>query len=271
MKALRLAWISPFLALSFVAHADDGWVGNGGTPFLMKGKHPTIRMMDEHIRLYVGRKTTTVYCTFRFRNTGAATSVLMGFPDEGAEPDDASADSEDKPLSVFESFKSWVNDRAVQTKFQKDQQGMFWRSKRVHFKAHQTVVVRDVYTLQTGAGDETGRDRLYYAKYVMNTGSTWKGSIGHVLVDVRFYGFPKINRFADYADLQDKCRSLADSRAKVDAVMARNKHTLFYQGFGSPRKLGSFIRFEAKRLEPDEDDDIFLAFAPYKPAELQRP
>lgn len=252
-------------ALCAIVLADDGWVGNGGTPSVLGGKHPTIRMADEVVKIHVGKETTTVDCVFHFVNDGPATTVRMGFPDEDS-------NREDGDSSVFKKYESWVDGKLVKCKFEGTPENGYWQTKSVKFGAKQARTIRDRYTVRTGAGYQGGKSYLHYADYVLHTGNTWKGTISSVEVLVDFdRNFFRPSKIASCDELNEKIHPKdgyvdEEFANKVDVVVKRNQRTLFWSGPGIPTLKNGVLRFFAKNLKPSKDDDIFLMFAPFKPS-----
>lgn len=250
------------LGLSSVVLADDGWVGNGGNPSTLNGKHATVRMADEVVRIHVGKNDTKVDCLFHFVNEGPATTVRMGFPDQDSS-------REEGPKSVFSRYESWVDGKKTRCKFEGSEDLGFWQTKSVSFGAHQTRTVRDRYTVTTGSGYQGGKSYMHYANYVLHTGNTWKGSIGSVKVVVDFDGsFFRAESAVPSSVLESKIHpkdgNYDDQFAKtLDSVLSRNKHTVFWAGFAKPSLKGGVLTFTAKNLQPAEGDDIALVFGPF--------
>jgi hypothetical protein len=161
------------LLLAAAVRADDGFVsGVSGTPKLMKS-HRSIRMVAEwvHITVPEGR----VHAVFLFRNDGPATTVAMGFPEEGG------GDGHFSDWTYLDGFRRSVGGRRLRVRRLVDATGRdysYWWVSKVHFAAHQTRRVTVDYTGGVG-GMSTGDGFL---QYVLRTGSSWHGRIGHVRV-----------------------------------------------------------------------------------------
>ncbi len=130
-------------------HADDGWVGNSGSPHLMSG-HRTVQMKSERVVITVGRQRTRVSASFLFVNNGPATVVRMGFPDE----------NEGQPGGAITGFRSWVNGRRVSIRHISGDQ-MMWYAKKVAFPAHSSLEIKDQYAVETGVA-RWGRNGMYH-------------------------------------------------------------------------------------------------------------
>src|SRR5262249_11220164 len=83
-----------------------------------------------------------------------------------------------------ENFKSSVDGKPVKVTWResKDRSGFYVKS--VHFNKGQTRIIEDSYT--GGTGGDTGGNRTLV--YVLETGKSWKGTIGHatIIVDTSF-------------------------------------------------------------------------------------
>ncbi len=160
------------------AHANDSAVsGVGGTVRPMEN-HPSIRMVEEEIRVKLPERT--VETRFVFRNEGPATSVLMGFPEEGY--------GDIVPARTgFRYFRSSLDGRPIKTDRRvasetNDHQYHFWWVKRVPFGRNQTRTVTNSY--QSGLAEDSLGNNWF--TYVLETGAPWKGKIGkaRIVVDV---------------------------------------------------------------------------------------
>jgi hypothetical protein len=185
-RLLRLIGLF-LLTVSSIAltYADDGYVENlGGSVYLMKG-HSTIRMVSEEVHMKA--LTAEVTADFVFRNEGKATKVLMGFP-------------EGRPAvgkSIFSFYKTWVDGKPVKARILPNHVVNYkygiainWRVKEVPFARGQTRRVRVQYKstpftfYANGEDDEVEVSPYPLAShmYVLQTGASWKGTIGRVRV-----------------------------------------------------------------------------------------
>jgi hypothetical protein len=83
MKAFRLCVSVALATLSVFGWCDDtAVVGISGAIQPMKS-HPSVVLRSQVIKIKLSPKYADVDCTFVLHNTGKATSVLIGFPEEG--------------------------------------------------------------------------------------------------------------------------------------------------------------------------------------------
>jgi len=171
------------LFLPVFAYADDAVIGR--TP---AGVYPmmdaVVEMVSEDI--VIDMEKNKVDCTFKFRNTGEARDVLMGFPGKLRE-DLGSSFSDDVSLSLS-NFKAFVNGEEVPVTREQGIQPEIalpdyseWFTFTVPFKEGETVTVRNTYDYvpsYNSIGDVT-------TGYVLQTGATWKGKIGKVRVEFK--------------------------------------------------------------------------------------
>jgi hypothetical protein len=180
-----LALLAVLLCGVASAWADDGAMdGVGGALHAMQ-EHPSIVMQSEVVNVRIANYTADVRCLFVFHNTGRATTVKMGFPESGwGDAVDAA-----NPRG-FDRFRSWVDGKPVRTKIEgltKDGTGYHrWRTKQVKFGAGQTRRVEVRY--RAGLGDVSDGSCTF--TYVMTTGASWKGKIGHAKVTIQFADMP---------------------------------------------------------------------------------
>lgn len=233
--------------LAVAGTANDGWIGVNGAPRI-EGKHPSIRMVDEVIHLKVGKKSVTADCRFTFKNEGTACTARIGFPDY---------DYSESTKTIFDYFKSYVDGKRVATKYVGSNDGENWQVKHVKFAKGQTRRIRNVYRLSLGALTIGQGDKLVpmisRADYIVSTGRSWKGRIGSSKVIVEFEDAAKLKTPIKLAKLESKA-------AESDAFWTKNKSTVMWTGFATPKVSGRRITFEKKNWEPTEDDDVFLLF-----------
>jgi hypothetical protein len=239
------------------AAADDGWIGSGGAPKLMRG-HPTISMAREVVNIEIGRSRTVVDAHFWFRNDGPSTTTRVGFPDQESDP-------ETRP--VLQNFQSWVAGRKVATKFVHTPDGN-WHVKTVRFPARSTIHVQSSYVVKTGMGRIGPAPRFAsYAHYVLHTGASWKGPIGEVIVNIRFA--EDLPRPLLTNDEMDPALNGTDV-AEQDRAIRRHRSTVFTSGPSNAKLRPRVITFYRRNLEPTEDDDIHLTFFLRKDPALEK-
>ena len=184
MRTLRLALVS-LLAIIFLAttaSADDaslGRVGENVQPIF----NTRVEMLAEDVRVKVTPERSFVEAVFIFRNNGPAATVLVGFPEEeildGREGfgDDtelhdfkAFIDGKEVPVQKKKGLVPEINPRSIDYPS--------WYTWEVEFAEGQIRELRNTYWVKN----------LYWsngevlAGYILTTGSTWEGSIGHARV-----------------------------------------------------------------------------------------
>ena len=146
--------------------ADDAPVmGIGGTIRPMQ-EHPTIEMVAEYVHAWLARDQIKVECVFLLRNDGPATTVQIGFPNNGG--------GEVGDYLPFREFHSYVNGQPVDVAIMPDTSDstsvfLTWWVKEVYFGPGELKSIRDEYTAAPGMG---------IFGYSLSTGSAWAGSIG---------------------------------------------------------------------------------------------
>ena len=257
----KALFVLGFLVVAGVASANDGWVGNGGSPRLM-APHPTVRMLKERVRIHVGKDKVTVEAEFWFRNGGPTTSTNVGSPDESSDPDD-------KP--VLMNFRSWIDGKRVKTLFRSSEKDGNWHVKRVTFPKGRTVRIRDRYVTKIGIG-RLGYKNTFanYVSYTVHTGSSWKGTIGETDLRVnvgRPLPYPRrVLPSKVYRDFSDK----PGYNAKVPAFIRRHAHTVLYRGLGAPKRNGRELIFIRRNWRPTEDDNLNLTLNTRRNVTLER-
>lgn len=251
------------LSLTNVARANDGGIAWGGSPKLLSN-HPTIAMQSEIITMNVGQESVTVDCRFVFKNYGRATTVRMGFPDEGSGDTPHQADyveggKNDKPLTAFTSFKSWVDGVRVKTQLiGSGDPSLSWHAKSVYFPRSSTRIVRDLYTVPIGS--QIGLHNIYkQTSYTLHTGASWRGAIGRSTIIVNFINTGGASQLKPIS-----IRSFKAENDNIEFVDWKklSRGTVVYKGNIAPTAKGRTLRFVRTNWNPTENDDIFLAFNP---------
>lgn len=244
------------LLAAIVAQAlpNDGWIGFSGTPKI-EGKHPSIRMVDEVIHLKIGKDSMTADCLFTFRNEGSACVARIGFPDYDS---DNYLDPKTGIRSIYRYFRSYVDGKRVQTKLIDASEDMGWQVKHVRFAKGQTRKVRNVYRVGLGQLSINGRaprpPMTWQAQYVVETGRSWKGTIGSTKVIVDF------ERSALVRSPLKAAKWPANEDPDNMDFWSKNRNTVIWGGFATPRVSGRRLTFERKNWEPGSDDDVVLRF-----------
>lgn len=268
------------LSLSAQARANDGGIAWGGSPSLLKS-HPSVSMQSELVQITIGEDNVLVDCRFVFQNHGPATSVRMGFPDEGSGDDNADEDGsqgrQGKPMSNFKWFKSWVDGAPAKTELVLGPDpGQSWHAKTVSFAPNAKRVVRDQYSVPVGS--QIARDGVYWqAAYTLRTGSSWKGPIGRSEIVVRFSRPLQAARVRAIPLSKVPFEPEKDSKGHVyesaDYLFARAMKpgvVVVSSGPGLPRVSGKTLRWVKTNWRPAKQDDIHLMFGFQSFAQLQK-
>ncbi len=176
MKVQLLIWCLLTALSTGAAWADDGAMSGIGGALQLMGEHPTIVMEQMLVEAKLTPERATIDCRFVFRNTGAATTVRMGFPESGY--GDGSGG--------FTTFATWVDGVLTRTTIEQPKQRrgyedfLRWRVKTVRFKRGETRRVRVRYT--SPMGRNTSGDRSF--SYAVGTGGSWKGPIGDAKITI---------------------------------------------------------------------------------------
>jgi hypothetical protein len=191
--------------VSIIACANDSAIqGTSGTPAalgsiqkvrVLRGEHPSVRMVRERVDVVVRLGDYDVVANFVFHNSGAARTVLMGFP-EGAGGD---VNFEGvKKKTTFKSFATWVDGRRISARRvlanEPNEDGgldAYW-VKAVRFGRNQTRKVRVAYRAPLG-DTSLGENFLSYDF----TGGNWKGKVDESVLTIRFAG-PGYYLFPNY-------------------------------------------------------------------------
>ncbi|HVF85853.1 MAG TPA: DUF4424 family protein [Abditibacteriaceae bacterium] len=260
----RFALTAALLSLCAIpSRANDGGIAWGGSPRLLSS-HPSVAMQSEIITMNVGKENVSVDCRFVFKNYGRATTVRMGFPDEGRGDTPHQTEFETrtpgkKAVTAFTSFKSWVNGVPVKTQLiRSNESQLSWHAKSVFFPESSTRIVRDLYTVPVGG--QIGLHGYYHqTSYTLHTGASWRGAIRRSEIIVNFINTGGANQLNPVS-----IRSLKAENDNVEFVdwSKLPRGTIIYKGNLKPTAKGRTLRFVRTNWNPTEQDDIFLAFNP---------
>lgn len=239
-------------------YADNAALTAGGQPRMMSS-HPQVRMASEVVSMVVTKKRVLTDCTFVFRNSGKACTVRMGFPDFGMW---AYAHPSKKARTRFKSYRSYVNGHPVKTNLILGKEpGEQWQVKQVLFPANGTVVVREQYTNEIG-GIAT-KMVIASAAYVVHTGASWKGPIGHARFTLKFSEDTELP-----TPFQVKLGKWPkDFNEQVMDFIAK-PGGIFATGPCQPTVKDRTMVFEKTNWMPQKSDDIYV-FYRYPPKALE--
>ena len=186
-KFLCLAVILVILfVLTVSVQANDASMGRKGeTVYPME--ETDVRMVSEdiYVKYNVGSRSV-VTCEFVFENAGEAKTVLMGFPAEEKIWNEIMTEKEQVRLN---NFTAALNGTPIEVSEVSGSEldGEFarytsWYVFEVPFEAGQTLTMTHeydiVFTSYSTGGTQVG--------YILTTGSTWNGNIGHTKVTFDF-------------------------------------------------------------------------------------
>ncbi|HEY0867000.1 MAG TPA: hypothetical protein VGE01_06470 [Fimbriimonas sp.] len=246
------------VALACSSVANDTWLVQGGSP-ITRRKHPTVRMREEHVRMWVYWNHVDTDCTFVFVNDGPATSVRIGFPD------DAYRELPEDFAPELKGFRSWVNGVPVATKFEKVGWQAF-HAKTVRFPAYSTVRVRDRYRVEIGGSVGYGPYYTNIVAYILHTGRTWKGNIGRTIVDVyfdpEFFSPTSLISKRDFGIGLDRMEAKDGSSGNKarNSYLESKSRALLFQGPSRPTLKNGRVRFIRSNYEPTQEHDVWLEF-----------
>ncbi|MBN2851165.1 MAG: hypothetical protein JXQ23_00355 [Clostridia bacterium] len=184
MKKILIILITviSMLLIADAVSANDAFVGRfGETVYPLSNNN--VEMLSEDIYIDVevidSRIRTTVTCTFMFKNSGDAQEVLMGFPAVvKLSPDSLSTEDNVK----LHNFTAYMNGDEIEVNEVDGSQYQdtfayypSWYVFSVPFKENEEVMMSHTYDIELGGYS----DGNYIVGYVLETGATWKNTIGH--------------------------------------------------------------------------------------------
>lgn len=219
------------VALPMSWNDGSGSIGVGGTVGLREGTHPTIRMVDEEIRVKLPERTVRV--VFHFKNEGPATTALMAFPENGYLGGQSLKEKkQNASRSHFGYFRTYLDGQRMHPRLMKggldpEEEMSYenWWVKKVPFAKGQTRTVVNEYR-----GGEIWREAGSYRvgfEYVLQTGASWKGG--------------KIGR----------------TRVIVDARDVRNNGPLEFATTAAWKRSGRIYTWEGRNFKPKEDIQVW--------------
>lgn len=258
LNALLLSFA--LAASTGVVRADDGGISFGGSPKLLKG-HASVAMKDEVVTMDIHDELIKVDCKFTFHNAGDASTVRVGFPDEGQGAEEPYQGDDHRPTgknlkATFLSYESWVDGKKVPTELvPTNDRTLYWHAKTVNFKAKSDCLIRDLYTLPPG-GQVTNENGLYkQTSYVLHTGASWHGPIGRAEIIVNFD--PKVLK----GPIQLKALSSLPGKSVYNLKWSTMPPgTVIYDGPCEPKVEGNTLRFACTNLRPAKKDDVRLYY-----------
>ncbi len=220
---MRVFPVAFFVSMASLAVADDGWwVGVGGAQGF--GRHQSIRMVKEDVRVNLRNASIRVHATFWFRNEGPAATVQMGFPESRMNQEDG----------AIRGLASWVDGRRVRVRrksLSADRENRAYEAvwlKSVRFGRGQQRRVVVSYT--TDYSGSTSGDISF--TYILRSGASWKGPIGDCSVTV------------DWSKMKGSSRPYLEFAGSTSGVKRPAKVSF-------PRTTQQVIRM--KNFEPDYD------------------
>jgi hypothetical protein len=264
-----MIWAISFIALAPFALADAGgnWiVHENPSPGEGYSEQSTIQMTAEYVDIVLHQEYVQVSAVFEFENTGPECSVGMVFPLDGAlkpaEGWDALQEKYPgvdwkhggreingvwydenvyiKPEEAETDFQVTVDDSApldyslIELLPAETSTITGYAEWYLNFDAGQKRVVSCYYTSDYGGWGEM---REHDFRYILDTGSSWKGPIG--------YGKMTVQPGQDFADQW-------------------RKRFLLYENSGLPpaKDLGDQIVWEFENLEPGNGGGIYICIFP---------
>lgn len=182
MKLARIPILCAALLLPRLAAANDSEIEiRGGRVYRVSEGKTKVQMVREAVLLRVDREDSYfVQADFQFRNHGGPTSVKMGFPVWGGDPDHRD------PAGWHREFQTSIDGRPakvrrLRTGNRKDKFDGYW-VKEVHFGRGQTRRIHVQCRAPNGANTSDLRKSCIY----WFTGGNWFGKVKESVLTLRF-------------------------------------------------------------------------------------
>ncbi len=269
LKLLSSTWLLVFLGIS-TALADDGALFDLGAPRMMHGES-SIRMVREYVHATTHRDYSHVYCRFVFKNEGPAANVRIGFPDGNEQ----GFEEGNERYPAFSHFVSTVDGRVVRTRVEitkTEQIAPTFHVKTVRFAKGQTRVIEDWYDCPFGGGATSTKPavdkEIFYNscfQYTMESGASWKGTIGSAVVEVEF-----LAKALSQPKLIPNSESI--NPRETTRIGPIPKNWVAWSAFAIPHLRGRVVRFSRRNFKPTKNDNVVLWFdwAPYEKSHWYR-
>jgi hypothetical protein len=163
-----------FIAASAWTDSAEVQPAPGGTVAPVENK--SIRLVDETVDIFLkDYEAYHVEVEYHFENTGAAQSIVMGFPDQVLLPlANFQATEGGKKLEVVPKKGRDADTAAADG-------GLMWQTFTMSFAE------KEKKTIQNGYDAKVSRSKTNHRiKYILTTGALWKDKINEVLIRVHF-------------------------------------------------------------------------------------
>lgn len=244
VRARLLAALCSVLTLCSVsvmtAWADDGTVGPSGKGIIPL-QNDQVEMVAERVDIYPFHRWAYIEASFTLHNTGPATEILVGFPEEEYYPEHPEGRGQ-RPGT--RDFTTEVDGSSLPTTYQPaappsepKRQGPYrtvgWHTFALSFGEGQTREVKHSYFLQPSYSSNGAQ----IVRYLLQTGATWKGTIGRADIVVHPSGGYTLDDFIPWRGPG----YTTWSDGKTDHVVEDGA-----------------IAWHLRDFEPSEDDDVFV-------------
>jgi hypothetical protein len=185
MRWLKTTFLILLCAVLAFAN-DSAFHGVGGSLRPMRGEHPLIRMVREHVQIELHGDFYRTRVDFEFQNTSnRPVTVTMGFPERGSGDVDAGAA---RRRTTFRRFATWVDDRptparriVARANTEEQTYQAYW-TKQVSFTPRAVRRVRVEYESPMSG---TVADSFTWRAPYDFTGGNWQGQVAESRLTVR--------------------------------------------------------------------------------------
>ena len=241
-RTVTLILLIAILFLSIPVYANDGYLGRfGETVYPMGSTDVTMVSEDIHI-VSDGNVTADISCEFVFYNSGEDQTVLMGFPASHEFKDDGLGSAENLRLHNFTAYRNGeeINVSEVEGSSLGSEYDTFesWFVFEVPFKAGETLTMTHTYDIGLSVSGDT---RMI--GYILKTGATWAGPIGHARVTIDMSLFNAYGIFGIYNDFDSKDRT-----------------ERYFTPISDLKYENGNIVFEKSDFEPTQNIEVWMTF-----------
>ncbi|MBB6214026.1 hypothetical protein HNQ80_000095 [Anaerosolibacter carboniphilus] len=190
MKKSMIVCFILLLCMGSAVYGDDAVLGGrGNTVYPIYDTQ--VEMLSEHVDIEVKGEYSLVRCEFLFRNAGEKETVMVGFPAYGTLPprEDRASFGDDEKLYDFKTYVDGKEQNTVIKEGLKEEGNNLgrmyyanWYVWEMKFDKGQERRVVNTYRIKNSYDSIGGKT----VKYILETGATWKNSIGYGKVSIRF-------------------------------------------------------------------------------------
>ncbi len=222
-------------------------------------------MTSATVNAVVHRASSLVTCDYEFTNEGDACKVRLALQDSGT--DDWDKEDGDLDKEVLKGLKITVDGKDASLSRtvlgeDDDYESHFdtrqWQTFDVDFAKGQSVRVHTSYTAPHSVTNLAEHGVPYFC-YSLETGATWKGSIGALNIKIDFAS-DVVNGSIKFVDQDEALKDLSDK--DIEAFWTSHPDTVACLGKDSYEFKDRTVSYSNEDYAPDASEAVMLTFGP---------